>query len=268
MRRCYPIVAAITGLLVSVGTAQAATVTVDVRSADGKPLAGAVVIVDTPRRPAGPIKFDYAYEMAQQNIAFTPHVLIVPIGSTVTFPNRDKVRHHVYSFSKPKKFDLKLYGKDESRSILFDKAGVVALGCNIHDAMSGFVLVVETPYAVQTDTNGRATITGVPAGAASVRIWHPTIGAPTTCWYSPHRSPLQGIARPTRSGAVRVAASDDHAAVCASVAVSAAQHAALGLVRDAVRAVSAGRRGRRATGYLGQCARNRPGRIDRERQRL
>lgn len=158
--------------------AGAATVTVDVRGSDGKPLAGAVVLVDTQRKPAGPIKFDYAYEMAQKNITFTPHVLIVPVGSTVTFPNRDKVRHHVYSFSKPKRFDLKLYGKEETRSVVFDKAGVVALGCNIHDAMSGFVLVVDTPYAVQTDANGRATLPGVPAGAVSVRIWHPTIRAP------------------------------------------------------------------------------------------
>ena len=158
--------------------AGAATVTVEVRSSDGKPLAGAVVLIDTARKPAGPIKFDYAYEMAQKNITFAPHVLIVPVGSTVTFPNRDKVRHHVYSFSKPKRFDLKLYGKEETRSVVFDKAGVVALGCNIHDAMSGFVLVVDTPYAMQTDANGRAAITGVPAGAASVRIWHPTIRTP------------------------------------------------------------------------------------------
>lgn len=175
MRMFCSFVLAISAVSLIPELARAATVTVDVRGVDGKPLAGAVVLVDTPRKSAGPIKFDYAYEMAQKNITFVPHVLIVPIGSTVTFPNRDKVRHHVYSFSKPKRFDLKLYGKDETRSILFDKAGVVALGCNIHDTMSGFVLVVDTPYAVQTDANGRATIGGVPAGAAAVRIWHPTI---------------------------------------------------------------------------------------------
>ncbi len=158
--------------------ANAATVTVDVRGTDGKPLAGAIVLVDTPRKPAGPIKFDYAYEMAQKNITFTPHVLIVPVGSTVTFPNRDKVRHHVYSFSKAKRFDLKLYGKDETRSVVFDKVGAVALGCNIHDAMSAFIMVVDTPFAVQTDANGRAVVNDVPAGAAAVRIWHPTIRTP------------------------------------------------------------------------------------------
>ena len=157
------------------GAAQAAGVTIDVRSADGKPLAGAVVLIDTPRKASGPIKFDYAYEMAQQNIAFSPHILIVPVGSTVAFPNRDRVRHHVYSFSAAKKFDLKLYGKDETRSVIFDRVGVVALGCNIHDAMSGYVLVVDTPYAVQTDATGRVRINDLPAGSATVRIWHPSI---------------------------------------------------------------------------------------------
>lgn len=173
----FPVFASISALFLVSATAQAATVNVDVRGADGKALAGAVVMVDTPRKPGGPIKFDYPYQMAQQNIAFVPHVLIVPVGATVTLPNRDKVRHHVYSFSKAKKFDLKLYGKDETRSVTFDTAGVVALGCNIHDAMSGFILVVDTPFAVQTDANGHATISGVPAGQAAVRIWHPTIRA-------------------------------------------------------------------------------------------
>ena len=172
-----PAYAAVSALFLVSGAAHSATVSVDVRGADGKPLAGAVVMVDTPRKPTGPFKFDYAYQMAQQNIAFVPHVLIVPVGATVTFPNRDKVRHHVYSFSKAKKFDLKLYGKDETRSVLFDTPGVVALGCNIHDAMSGFILVVDTPFAVQTDANGHASITGVPVGGATVRVWHPTIRA-------------------------------------------------------------------------------------------
>ena len=164
-------------LFLVTGVAHAAPVTVEIIGADGKPLAGAVVLVDTPRRAPAPIKFDYAYEMAQQNIAFVPHVLIVPVGSTVAFPNRDKVRHHVYSFSAAKKFDLKLYGKDETRSVVFDRAGVVALGCNIHDAMSGFVLVVDTPYAGQTGADGRVRIANVPPGAATVRVWHPTIKA-------------------------------------------------------------------------------------------
>lgn len=153
----------------------AATVSIEVRGTDGKPLAGAVVMVETENRRAAPIKLDAGYIMAQQNIAFAPHVLIVPTGSTVSFPNRDKVRHHVYSFSKAKKFDLKLYGRDETRSVVFDKPGVVALGCNIHDAMSGFVVVSNTPYAAQSDAGGRVVLNGVPAGGATVRVWHPSI---------------------------------------------------------------------------------------------
>lgn len=163
-------------LLPSIG--QAATVNIDVRGADGQPLADAVVMIDTPAKPGGPIRFPWPYEMAQHNIAFEPHVLVVPVGASVSFPNRDKVRHHVYSFSRPKKFDLKLYGKDETRSVVFDKAGVVALGCNIHDRMSGFVMVVDTPYAMRSDAAGHVAIAGVPPGGVTVRIWHPSIRAP------------------------------------------------------------------------------------------
>ncbi|KQS04969.1 plastocyanin/azurin family domain protein [Sphingomonas sp. Leaf357] len=157
--------------------AHAATANIDVRGADGKPLVGAVVMIDTPKKPAAPIRFDWGTAMAQRNIQFDPHVLIVPIGSTVTFPNFDKVRHHVYSFSKAKKFDLKLYGKDDTRSVVFDHTGAVALGCNIHDQMSAFIIVVDTPFAVQTDAAGHATISNLPAGGATVRVWHPSIRA-------------------------------------------------------------------------------------------
>lgn len=156
----------------------AATVSVDVRGADGKPLAGAVVIVDTPHKPAGPLRISGPYVMAQEKISFQPHVLIVPVGASVSFPNHDAVRHHVYSFSTPKKFELKLYGRDESRSVVFDKPGLVALGCNIHDVMSGFIWVVDTPFAAQSDAGGHVTIANVPPGGATLRLWHPSIRAP------------------------------------------------------------------------------------------
>jgi plastocyanin len=159
-------------LLAFAGTAQASTVSIDVRGPDGKPLAGAVVTVESPRFAAPAAKGPYAIE--QRDISFQPHVLIVPVGATVSFPNRDKVRHHVYSFSKPKKFDLKLYGREDTRTVAFDKPGAVALGCNIHDAMSGFVYVVSTPYADQADAAGHTRF-DVPAGPVSVRVWHPSI---------------------------------------------------------------------------------------------
>ena len=156
----------------------AATVDITVHSANGKPLAGAVIMIDAPGKSTAPIHFTWGTEMAQHNVAFDPHVLIVPVGSTVTFPNRDKVRHHVYSFSKVKSFNLKLYGREAVPSVTFDKTGLVSLGCNIHDAMSGFIMVVDTPYAVQTDASGHVQIMGVPAGGATIRLWHPSVRAP------------------------------------------------------------------------------------------
>ena len=157
------------------GVAQAATVTVDVRGPDGAPLADAVVMVDV---PGAHVVLRGPYTMEQKAIAFQPHILVVPVGATVGFPNRDPFRHHVYSFSKAKKFDLKLYGRDETRSVVFDQPGVVALGCNIHDSMSGFIIVSNTPYAAKTDRAGRVTIADVPPGAAKLRIWSTAIHAP------------------------------------------------------------------------------------------
>jgi hypothetical protein len=106
-------------------------------------------------------------------------VLIVPVGAEVSFPNRDTVRHHVYSFSPTRPFELKLYGSEQAaRSVKFDKAGVVALGCNIHDSMVAFIRVVTTPFAAKTDGAGHARLTGMNGGAATLKLWHPYLKAP------------------------------------------------------------------------------------------
>ncbi|WP_294190838.1 methylamine utilization protein [uncultured Sphingomonas sp.] len=153
-------------------TAKAAPVLIQVVGVDGRPLSGAVVTVTMPGTaapaPRGP------YVVAQRNIQFDPRVLIVPVGATVSFPNFDKVRHHVYSFSKPKKFELKLFGRDESRNVVFDKPGAVALGCNIHDAMNGVVYVTASPYTALTDAAGRVRMNVAP-GSGRVAVWHPSI---------------------------------------------------------------------------------------------
>lgn len=154
--------------------ALAADAVVDVRGPDGRPLAGAVVEIVVPGGDATPRG---GYSVEQRNISFQPGLLIVPVGASVAFPNRDKVRHHVYSFSKAKKFELKLYGREEQRTVTFDRPGVVTLGCNIHDSMSGVVYVASSRFAAQTDTNGRVTLSGLPAGGATIRVWHPTIRA-------------------------------------------------------------------------------------------
>lgn len=168
------ILAALAALTLS-PQALAGDLSVVVRNVHGQPVKDAVVTL----RPASgaaaaaPIKFTWPYSVAQQNISFNPFVLIVPVGSNVTFPNKDNVRHHVYSFSPAKKFELKLYGRDESRSVVFDKAGVVALGCNIHDQMIAYVVVVDTPYAAKTGADGIALIRNAPSGSAAMTVWQP-----------------------------------------------------------------------------------------------
>ncbi|WP_375421045.1 methylamine utilization protein [uncultured Sphingomonas sp.] len=165
-------------LLVQAAASHAATVSIEVRAIGGRPLPGAVVTIDSARPVPVTLSPRVTYQIEQRDIAFQPSILIVPVGATVAFPNRDKVRHHVYSFSKPKRIDLKLYGREDTRSVTFDKPGVVALGCNIHDAMSGFVYVTATPFAALTDAAGKVTIANVPAGGARVTVWHPSIRSP------------------------------------------------------------------------------------------
>ena len=183
---------AVPGMLLVPVTARAATVTITVRQANGAPLTDGVVLIDSaaaPRPvPQGP------YVMEQKQIAFQPHVLIVPVGAQVAFPNRDLVRHHVYSFSKAKRFDLKLYGREDQRSIVFDTAGVVALGCNIHDTMSGFIIVSATPFYARTDAQGRVSIPGVPAGPVTLRLWSPSIHASGNTLSQPASVPAAGYA--------------------------------------------------------------------------
>lgn len=141
--------------------------------AKGAPVENAVITVHPASgTPKGSISFPWGTTMVQQNIAFGPHVLIVPVGATVRFPNKDKVRHHVYSFSRPAKFEIKLFGKDETRSYKFTTEGAVALGCNIHDSMSGFIKVVDTPFAAKSNASGAARLTGLPSGFARVTVWH------------------------------------------------------------------------------------------------
>lgn len=175
--------------------ATAASVEVEVRGADGARLAGAVVFLesDAARRQVRPLA---GLEMAQQSRAFQPGVLVVPVGSAVHFPNHDTVRHHVYSFSPAKKFELKLYSGKPANPVLFDQSGVVVLGCNIHDAMVGWMLVVETPYyAHSTAPEGRARIDGVPPGSYRLRTWHPRLPVGAAAADQALSIPAQGDAR-------------------------------------------------------------------------
>lgn len=172
------LVAALALLLAAPPVAFASDLRVTVTTPDGRPVADAVVTVRGARAPAGPIRFPWPMRIAQESMEFDPFVLIAPAGATVAFPNLDPVRHHVYSFSPAGPFELRLYGRDETRSVRFRTAGVIAIGCNIHDNMSSFIYVVDTPFAARTNAQGIATIAGVPAGAVTVRLWHPYSRAP------------------------------------------------------------------------------------------
>jgi plastocyanin len=159
------------------GSAFAADITVTVTTADGKPVGNAVVslVPASGAKPAaGSFKFPWAMVVAQKNIQFDPYILIVPVGADVSFPNQDKVRHHVYSFSPTKRFELKLYGQQSAPpTIKFDKAGTVALGCNIHDGMIGYIRVVDTPYAGRSAADGKVVLRDVPTGGGTLTVWQP-----------------------------------------------------------------------------------------------
>jgi plastocyanin len=166
------------GLALS-GAACAALVDVLVQDGAGKPLPGAAVFLESKEaraasRPAAGV------DIVQSARQFQPRVTVVPVGTAVHFPNRDTVRHHVYSFSPVKKFEIKLYVGTPAAPVVFDQPGIAALGCNIHDTMAAWVVVVETPYHAITGADGRAQLAAVPPGHYRLRTWHPALppGAP------------------------------------------------------------------------------------------
>jgi plastocyanin len=143
-----------------------------VRDAAGKPLPNAVVVAapkDGKVPPAQP-----AIEVVDQiDKEFVPYVKPVRVGTQVQFPNKDNIRHHVYSFSPAKKFELPLYRGTPAQPVLFDKVGVVKLGCNIHDWMLAYIYVTDAPYFAKTTGDGRAHLDGLTRGSYRVWVWHP-----------------------------------------------------------------------------------------------
>ncbi len=154
--------------------AEAEEAVVSVLDDTGAPVADAVVSLTSPDPAlnADPTA-GHLSVMAQRNKQFSPHVLAVRTGTTVRFPNQDEFRHQIYSFSKPKPFEISLYGGDEEKRETFDKTGVVALGCNIHDTMLGYIYVLDTDHFAVTGDNGIVRIGGVKPGKYSVAVWHP-----------------------------------------------------------------------------------------------
>ena len=157
-------------LLVS-ASSQAAELTVNVTDSQGAPVAGAVVFLESAAASAAVQPVTDA-RIVQKNKTFVPDVLVIPRGTAVYFPNEDTVRHHVYSFSAVKPFEIKLYVGTPAAPVLFDQSGVAVLGCNIHDEMIAWVVALDTPYYSHSDQQGEAKLTAVPAGEYTLRVWH------------------------------------------------------------------------------------------------
>jgi len=154
------------------GTAWSATIVVDVRDRQGTPLADAVVSATTNARESLPSGERVAI-MDQKGRTFVPHVLPIQAGTAVKFPNSDDIQHSVYSFSPAKTFQLPLYNGTPANRIVFATPGVVSLGCNIHDKMSGYIVVLDTPVFEKTELTVRVELRNLEPGKYTLHIWHP-----------------------------------------------------------------------------------------------
>jgi plastocyanin len=137
------------------------------------PVRDAVVLIEGPSLRA---RGDAPHVVIEQrDLTFVPHVVAVAVGTTVDFPNHDPVLHNVFSASPAKKFDLGMYGQGETKSVTFDKPGVVRILCAVHPKMEAFVVVHTNPYVAVSDATGSYTITGIPEGDYDLRVWHETL---------------------------------------------------------------------------------------------
>ncbi|HKB56772.1 MAG TPA: methylamine utilization protein [Lacunisphaera sp.] len=145
---------------------------------DGKPVADAVVSA-TPLDHAAPaVTSGEVAQIEQKDQEFRPYVTAIQVGATVNFPNHDTVQHHIYSLSKPKRFEIPLYQAGASQSVVFDTPGVVTIGCNIHDWMVAYIVVLPTPFFAKTDATGAAALPPLPSGRYRLEVWHPRAPAP------------------------------------------------------------------------------------------
>jgi plastocyanin len=170
MKKAWAIVA----LAAVIQEVQAAELRATVMDEQGKPVTDAVVVAlpetVVPRAPRSQLD-----QVEQINLEFVPYVKAIQLGTSVSFPNRDGVRHHVYSFSPAKRFELPLYVGTPAQPVIFDKPGVVTIGCNIHDWMIGYIYVTESPYFAATAADGGAVIASLPPGRYAARVWHPRL---------------------------------------------------------------------------------------------
>ena len=159
------------------GRAEAGSVLVTVKDGQGTLVSDAVVYAK-PNKPVVSLQKKQAV-IEQRDKQFVPYVTAIQVGTSVTFPNRDSVRHDVYSLSPAKRFELPLYAGIPAEPVTFDKEGFVTLGCSIHDWMVAYIAVLPTPYFQVTGKDGRTVLENLPAGPYTVQVWQPLLkGAP------------------------------------------------------------------------------------------
>jgi plastocyanin len=165
---CYFVIA-----LVTIPPVFGGAITVNVKDIKGASISDAVVYAKPIGGTPKPGEKKKSAVIDQQNQQYVPYVTAIQVGTAVTFPNKDNIRHHVYSFSPAKKFELPLYAGVPAEPVLFDKEGFVTLGCNIHDWMLAHVAVLDTPYFQVTRGPGTATLSDLAAGSYRVEVWQP-----------------------------------------------------------------------------------------------
>jgi len=175
MVRNFLVALALAGAASSVASAP---LNIRVVDASGRPVRDAVVTLYPGGNSARPARAGGRFVVSQKDLQFHPFLTIVPVGADVSFPNLDPTKHHVYSFSPAKKFELKLFAKDQSRTVRFDKPGVVALGCNIHDQMAAFIVVTDSAWTGRTNGQGIAVFADAPNAPGRLVLWHPYLRAP------------------------------------------------------------------------------------------
>lgn len=184
----------ITGICLALGVIAppplgAASVSITVTDTAGQPAVESVVSLTpqsaAPGNTSGSPEGSRQAVMDQWGREFIPYVLPIRTGTRVSFPNRDRIKHHVYSFSPAKRFELKLYSSGAAAPVLFDRPGVVALGCNIHDWMQAWVVVLDTPYFAKTDAHGLATLENLRAGPYRAVVWHPRLRGDASTYAKP-----------------------------------------------------------------------------------
>ena len=149
---------------------------IDVDRQSGSSGAQNVVVWMSPQDPATPRRAfpGGRFRLAQHNKSFEPHILIVPVGAVVEFPNRDPFFHNVFSLFEGKRFDLGLYEAGTTRRVSFDRAGISYIFCNIHAEMSAVVIALDTPYYAVSNRKGEIVIPEVPEGKYTMHVWYET----------------------------------------------------------------------------------------------